>query len=475
MSDELPEGWARARIGDVFDCWGGMTPSTSEAKFWGGSMPWISSKDVKGPVVAGGTECVTDYALAENRLRTCPAGTVLVVVRSGVLVHTLPVAVINREVVVNQDVKALDSGDRQLNAWAALYLRATQREILEANRKEGTTVQSIRVPELLDHELAVAPLAEQRRIVAKVEALLEQVRRAKDRLDRVPLMLKRFRQAVLAAACSGRLTESWRQSRTDRSTGDDVVRVARAEAADREGAGDHDAVVGDADIPSTWAWASLGDITVNHDGRRVPVKSSDREKRKGPYPYYGASGVIDSIDGYLFDGEFLLIAEDGANLLSRSTPIAFPASGKFWVNNHAHIVHARAGIPLDYLRVFLNGIDLQEFVTGTAQPKLTQKALNGIPVPVPPLDEQVEIVRRVDDLFALATAVEQRVERAAMRAGNLPQAILSKAFAGQLVPTEADLARAESRDYETAAQLLDRVRRQEQATRAVPRRRRANA
>jgi type I restriction enzyme S subunit len=190
----------------------------------------------------------------------------------------------------------------------------------------------------------------------------------------------------------------------------------------------------------------------------VPIKADDRLKRQGQYPYYGASGAIDTIDGYLFDGEYLLIGEDGANLLARSTPIAFRASGRFWVNNHAHVVQARGGISLHYLETVVNSLDLQDYVTGSAQPKLTQAALNRIPVPLPPLAEQAEIVRRVADLFALADAAEQRIAAATARADRLTQSVLAKAFRGELVPTEAELARREGRDYEPASALLERIR-----------------
>lgn len=111
-------------------------------------------------------------------------------------------------------------------------------------------------------------------------------------------------------------------------------------------------------LPRGWCWGTIGEITENHDGRRVPIKAADRHKRSGPYPYYGASGIIDDIDDYLFEGDYLLIAEDGANLLSRSTPIAFRAGGKFWVNNHAHVVRTKGGISLAYLEWYLNGTAL---------------------------------------------------------------------------------------------------------------------
>jgi type I restriction enzyme S subunit len=92
------------------------------------------------------------------------------------------------------------------------------------------------------------------------------------------------------------------------------------------------------ELPNGWLRTTVADVTQNHDGKRVPLNSDARKGRSGKYPYYGASGIIDQIDAYLFDGCYLLVAEDGANLLSRSTPISFIADGQFWVNNHAHVI-----------------------------------------------------------------------------------------------------------------------------------------
>lgn len=151
-------------------------------------------------------------------------------------------------------------------------------------------------------------------------------------------------------------------------------------------------------LPTGWAWSPLDVLVDNFDGKRIPLNMNERAERKGEFPYYGASGVIDSVDKYLFDGDFLLISEDGANLLARNSPIAFSASGKFWVNNHAHVVAPKEGIPIGYLAAFLNKIDLAPFVTGTAQPKLTQRAMNTIGIPVPPLNEQRRILVKLDAL-----------------------------------------------------------------------------
>lgn len=161
-------------------------------------------------------------------------------------------------------------------------------------------------------------------------------------------------------------------------------------------------------LPASWAWVRFGDLTINRDGERIPVSSIDRERRAKVYDYYGASGVIDKIDGYLFDKTLLLIGEDGANLLNRSTPIAFLAKGKYWVNNHAHVIDTTEPDLMRYLELFINAISLEPYVTGTAQPKMNQAKLNGIAVSLPPLAEQARIVARVDELMRLCDALEAK-------------------------------------------------------------------
>lgn len=143
-------------------------------------------------------------------------------------------------------------------------------------------------------------------------------------------------------------------------------------------------------MSSEWPIAKLGDLTVNLDSKRKPVKGPDR--KPGPYPYYGASGIVDYVDGYIFDGEHLLIAEDGENLRTRQTPIAFRACGKFWVNNHAHIVVGNERASTRYLEYALLATDITSYLTGAVMPKLTQGNMNLIEVPCPPRDIQDQIV-----------------------------------------------------------------------------------
>ena len=146
-------------------------------------------------------------------------------------------------------------------------------------------------------------------------------------------------------------------------------------------------------------WATLGEIAINLDSKRRPVTKSAREP--GDIPYYGASGIVDYVSDYIFDGDYLLVSEDGANLLARSTPIAFSISGKTWVNNHAHVLQFKTYAERRFAEIYLNSIDLSSFVSGGAQPKLNQANLNKIPIPIPPLDEQERIVSILDKFDAL--------------------------------------------------------------------------
>ena len=155
------------------------------------------------------------------------------------------------------------------------------------------------------------------------------------------------------------------------------------------------------EIPENWCWVRFGTALVNRDAERIPLSVAQREKLEKKYDYYGASGVIDKVDRYLFDKPLLLIGEDGANLLLRSKPIAFIASGHYWVNNHAHVIDAVASVDLRYIALFINATNLAPYVTGTAQPKMNQEKLNSILVPLPPTAEQRRIVSAFEEIAAI--------------------------------------------------------------------------
>lgn len=152
-------------------------------------------------------------------------------------------------------------------------------------------------------------------------------------------------------------------------------------------------------------WRTLKEIAENCDSKRKPVTKGKRTS--GIYPYYGASGIVDYIDDYLFDGDYLLISEDGANLLSRVTPIAFSISGKNWVNNHAHVLHFNSYVTRRFVEIYLNSINLEKYISAAAQPKLTQDNLNKIPIPYPTIEEQERIVSILDRFDKLCNDISE--------------------------------------------------------------------
>jgi type I restriction enzyme S subunit len=153
-----------------------------------------------------------------------------------------------------------------------------------------------------------------------------------------------------------------------------------------------------------WGVKPLGKAAENLDNRRRPITSSDREA--GDVPYYGASGIVDYVEGFIFDEDLLCVSEDGANLVARTYPIAFPISGKTWVNNHAHVLRFANPCTQKFVEVYLNSIKLDDFITGMAQPKLNKAMLDKIPIPYPEVPEQQRIadcLTSLDDLIAAHT------------------------------------------------------------------------
>ena len=196
------------------------------------------------------------------------------------------------------------------------------------------------------------------------------------------------------------------------------------------------------ELPKGWAWARLGNVLVNRDSERIPLAVSEREKQTDKrYDYYGASGVIDKVDGYLFDTPLLLVGEDGANLLTRNTPIAFIVqSGKYWVNNHAHVLDCPYFQVLKYVESFINAISLAPYVTGTAQPKMNQEKMNAILIPLPPLSEQQRICTQIERQTSKVENYDEIEKKLSEFESTFPatlkKSILQYAVEGKLVPQD---------------------------------------
>lgn len=342
-------------------------------------------------------------------------------------------------------------------------------------------------------ELPLPPLAEQERIVAKVEALLSRVRSARQRLAVVPDILKRFRQAVLTHACSGKLTEDWRANVDSFSSAADEVAAAVQRRRDEYEAKCRTArankkkpptrpanlnprevnAEGLPEVPDTWTWVYLPDVGYMNRGKSRHRPRNAPHLYGGPYPFiqtgeiarsrgritehrqtYSEAGLAQS-RLWPANTVAITIAANIANSAILAYDACFPDSVV------GVIPDADVALP-EYIEFFIRTArhDLELYAPATAQKNINISILKELAVPLPPVDEQREIGRRAEALVALAYSIEQRVQAVIKQANALTQSILAKAFRGELVPTEADLARVEGREYESADQLLLRIREQ---------------
>ena len=263
----------------------------------------------------------------------------------------------------------------------------------------------------------LSPLSEQQRIVDCIESLFAKLDEAKQKAQDALGSFETCKAAILHKAFTGELTAQWRKE---------------------HGVG-----------MESWDTKPLLRVTKNHDSERIPLSQAERSNLARVYDYYGASGVIDKVDRFLFEGRKLLIGEDGANLVTRSKPIAFIAEGQYWVNNHAHVLSVTSEMLLDFLCHYINSIDLTPYVTGSAQPKMTQAKMNTIPVPVPTVDEQAEIVRILDDLLDKEQQAKEAAEGVLGQIDLIKKAILARAFRGELGTNDPS--------EESAVELVKRV------------------
>ena len=213
------------------------------------------------------------------------------------------------------------------------------------------------------------------------------------------------------------------------------------------------------EIPESWGWERFGNLVINYDSQRRPVTKSDRKTTKGLYDYYGATGAIDRVDEWIFDGEYLMIGEDGGNFfVDRDN--SFIARGRFWANNHVHVVKPVV-CDIAYLKICLDAYDLPNMglINGIAVPKLNQENMNSILIPVPPLAEQKRIVARIEELMPLVDRYGQawnRLEDLNKRfPGALQKSLLQLAIQGKLVEQRSEEG--------TGEELYQQIQREKQA------------
>jgi len=411
--------------------------------FWApAEIPWASPKDMKHFELTGTQDKISRSATTQAGMAILPVGTVLAVTRSGILSHTLPVALTMLQTTINQDIKAVLPSSHICGRYLAYALRSQQQIILQSCTKEGTTVASVDTERFEALPLPLAPLREQKRIVNKLDALLAQVDACRERLDRVPGILKRFRQSVLAAATSGRLTEDWR---AEMDAGYVSVDVREPFSHTVRG-------------PGSWSCRRFEEVCELIGGSQPP---------KSTFVYQPELGTIRLIQirDYKSDKHAVFIPRALARRFCSKTdvmigrygpPIFQILRGLEGAYNVALMkAEPKSGMEREYLYYWLKGDLLLRYVEAgsdrtAGQDGVRKELLHHYPVFLPPVEEQHEIVRRVEILFTYADELEARVAAARAQVERLTPALLAKAFRGELVPQDPN--------DESAEVLLERLR-----------------
>ena len=436
----LPSGWAHVSLDDLGEWRGGGTPSKSTASYWrNGVVPWVSPKDMKRTVIEDAADKLSEAALTNPSTKLVPAGSVLIVSRSGILKHTLPVAVTAREVAINQDIKALIPHAGVDPSFVATQLRAEARGILRETVKSGMTVESIDFGRLRKFRIRVAPTNEQPRILAKLEPLLARCRSVRSELARVDALAMRQRRAVLVAAFRGSLVQTPR---------------------------------GNDGVPLGWTVVSLGSLMSERLSNGLSPRSATGDTGTLALKLTATTSGVLRLDANAVKRVDITLPPDskywlkpGDLLIQRANSLEHVgAAAIFEGEEHKYIypdlmIRVRIADELTRLYVwrFLNSPTarkyFQDHATGTAgnMPKITGAVLSSLLVPLPPRDQMRAILDRIDNAVARLDAVKKENERCSRLIDKLEQRFLMKASSGGLVKQDA-------RD-EPIAVTLDRAKR----------------
>jgi type I restriction enzyme S subunit len=431
--DELPPGWAQCRIGDISPVIGGGTPPSKDASNFiqDGGIPWLTPADLSGYreiYIARGARNLTTKGFSESSAKMLPKGALLFSSRAPVGY----VAIASNPVCTNQGFKSFVLPEGFDSRFGYFYLRHIKP--LAEDMATGTTFKELSGGTAAQLPFVFAPLAEQKRIADKLEAVLGRVDACRARLDRVPDLLKRFRQSVLAAATSGQLTEDWREKQGIGTEWKSVLFgdiVASSFYGPRFAADDYS----DSGVPT------IRTTDMNYRGE-IDLSASPRIQL--------SESALERLG--LKDGD-IVVTRTGATIgkcglyrdvLGPALPSAYLI--RFRLDQKA--------VEPDFALLFLMSPDGQSRLVGgttaVAQPNVNAKAISAIPLSLPTLPEQAEIIRRVEALFAMVDRIEARLSAARAQVERLTPATLSKAFRGDLVPQDPN--------DEPASKLLERLR-----------------
>ena len=359
---EIETKWDLVKLGDVCHVLIGGTPSRAVHKYFNGENLWVSISEMQGNTIFDTKEKITDEAIQNSNVKLIPKGTTLLSFKLSIG----KTAIAGKDLYTNEAIAGLVPKNENVIDTFLFHLFSAQLLNLDTgNNAIGKSLNSKFLREEL--KIPLPPLEVQKKIVQECETVDLALQGAESQID---VLKNQIRELI--------------------------------------------------DSLNTMPMQKLETLADNWDFKRKPITSNQR--KAGIYPYYGASGIVDYVDSFILDDTVLLISEDGANLKSRVTPIAFTASGKIWVNNHAHILKFSNINTHKIVEYYLNHIDLLEYITGMAQPKLSQVNMNRIMIPVPPLAEQEKIVEQIEALEAQIAQAQKVIDDAPAQ----KQAILQK-------------------------------------------------
>ena len=453
-SRDSPTAWELVPLKELGVWSGGGTPSKAKPEFWtNGNIPWVSPKDMKTERITDSEDHITKAAVEESTAKLIPAGSVLAVTRSRILSHTLPVAITTVPVTVNQDLKAITPKGGVLPEFVAWALRCFAREILNTCSKQGTTVASIETAALHRFEIPVAPLDQQKRIVAEIEKQFSRLDEAVANLKRVKANLKRYKAAVLKAAVEGRIVETEaelarREGRSVETGAQLLQRILGTRRSQWQGKGKYKepAAPNTTDLPELpegWGWATYAQIGEVTTGFTPPT--ADAENFGGDTPFFkptdldaGENVVVareylskkGTAKGRLLPAGSVLVTCIGATIGKTGLARVNCATNQQInaVTPHAMVVDS--GFVYSWTVSPFGFKQILDNASATTLPILNKSKFESLAIPIPPIAEQHRIVAEVDRRLSLLRETETQVDANLQRADRLRQSILSRAFSG---------------------------------------------
>jgi type I restriction enzyme S subunit len=451
MSD-LPTGWAETTLSMVASITTGNTPSTKNPELYGGSVPFAKPGDLDTQAPITSTEqCLSEEGASQARLLRTGAVLVSCIGNLG------KVGIAGTSLATNQQINSAEFYPFIVDDRYGYYVCKTLKPWME-REASATTIAILNKGRFSEAPFPLAPLPEQKRIADKLDSVLVRVDACRDRLDRLPALLKRFRQSILAAATSGRLTEDWRAKRFGISP---IALDAKSPLVIFES--DQEALI------TNWTWERLTSLAKLESGH-TPRKSVPEYWENGTVPWISLQDIRAADGTEIFETKHkptdLGIANSSARLLPKGT-VCFCRDISFGyvtimgreMSTTQHFANWICGeqlLPKYLMYSFMAARNhLAMSGQGTTVTTIYMPALKELRLATPPLNEQTEIVRRVEILFAFADRLEARLATARRQVSQLTPALLAKAFRGELVPQDpAD---------EPATELLKRLAAQREA------------